>query len=85
MNTEQLQTRHAELQQNLVKLREQQRQIEQQAEDLHNGEQQLIGAISIIRELLQVAAHSTPVSGARLTTEDGSLLTTENGLPITTE
>ena len=52
MNTEALQTKHNEMQQRLINVRERIRQTEQQLQELANAEQQLLGAIAIMRELM---------------------------------
>ncbi len=52
MNTEALQAKHNEMQQRLINVRERIRQTEQQLQELANAEQQLLGAIAIMRELL---------------------------------
>ena len=52
MNTEQLQAKHNEMQQRLINVRERIRQTEQQLQELANAEQQLLGAIAIMRELM---------------------------------
>ena len=54
MNTEQLQAKHNEMQQRLINVRERIRQTEQQLQELANAEQQLLGAIAIMRELIAV-------------------------------
>jgi len=54
MNSEQLQLKHNDLQNRLIATRERIRQTEAQLQDLGNAEQQLLGAIAIVRELLQV-------------------------------
>lgn len=63
MNNEVLQQRHAELQQRLIATRERIRQAEAQLQELANSEQQLLGAIAVVREFIQlqpVEAPSTP-------------------------
>jgi len=52
MNNEQLQLKHNDLQQRLINVRERIRQTEQQLQELANAEQQLLGAIAIMRELM---------------------------------
>jgi len=52
MNTEALQAKHNEMQQRLINVRERIRQTEQQLQELANAEQQLLGAIAIMRELM---------------------------------
>lgn len=46
MDTDQLKARQAELEQKLAEVRK-------QLQDLHNAEQQLIGALTILGEILQ--------------------------------
>ena len=52
MNNEQLQLKHNDLQNRLIATRERIRQTEQQLQELANAEQQLLGAIAIMRELM---------------------------------
>ena len=52
MNNEQLQLKHNDLQNRLIATRERIRQAEAQLQDLANAEQQLLGAIAIMRELM---------------------------------
>lgn len=54
MNSEALQLKHNEMQQRLINVRERIRQTEQQLQELANAEQQLLGAIAIMRELIAV-------------------------------
>lgn len=54
MNSEALQLKHNEMQQRLINVRERIRQAEQQLQELANAEQQLLGAIAIMRELMAV-------------------------------
>lgn len=61
MNTEQLQVRHADLQQRLIATRERIRQTEVQLQELANNEQQLLGAIAIVREFIQVPPVGDPL------------------------
>ena len=49
---EQLQSKHNDLQNRLIATRERIRQTEQQLQELANAEQQLLGAIAIMRELM---------------------------------
>ena len=56
---EQLQQRHNDLQNELIKTREQLRQLEQKATELQNVEQQLMGAIAEYREFMQMVAQGT--------------------------
>lgn len=60
MNTEQLQAKHNEMQQRLINVRERIRQTEQQLQELANAEQQLLGAIAIMRELMAAQPEATP-------------------------
>lgn len=61
MNTEALQVKHNEMQQRLINVRERIRQTEQQLQELANAEQQLLGAIAIVRELLQPSPEQPPL------------------------
>lgn len=61
MNSEALQLKHNEMQQRLINVRERIRQTEQQLQDLANAEQQLLGAIAIVRELLQPPPEQPPL------------------------
>lgn len=49
---EQLQSKHNDLQNRLIATRERIRQAEAQLQELANAEQQLLGAIAIMRELM---------------------------------
>ena len=49
---EQLQSKHNDLQNRLIATRERIRQTEQQLQELATAEQQLLGAIAIMRELM---------------------------------
>jgi hypothetical protein len=60
MNSELLQQRHADLQQRLIGTRERIRQTEAQLQDLANAEQQLLGAIAVVRELIQLQPVDQP-------------------------
>lgn len=60
MNTEALQLRHEELQRRLMMVRESLRQIEEKAQDFHNQEQQLIGAIAVLRDFMQIPPNIEP-------------------------
>ena len=65
MNTEALQAKHNEMQQRLINVRERIRQTEQQLQELANAEQQLLGAIAIMRELLAMQPEAAqPVDNA---------------------
>jgi small-conductance mechanosensitive channel len=61
MNNEQLQLKHNDLQNRLIATRERIRQAEAQLQDLANAEQQLLGAIAIVRELLQPPPEQPPL------------------------
>ena len=58
---EQLQSKHNDLQNRLIATRERIRQAEAQLQDLANAEQQLLGAIAIVRELLQPSLEQPPL------------------------
>ena len=58
---EQLQSKHNDLQNRLIATRERIRQAEAQLQDLANAEQQLHGAIAIVRELLQPSLEQPPL------------------------
>lgn len=60
MNNEQLQLKHNDLQNRLIATRERIRQAEAQLQDLANAEQQLLGAIAVMRELIQLQPVETP-------------------------
>ncbi len=60
MNNEQLQLKHNDLQNRLIATRERIRQAEAQLQDLANAEQQLLGAIAVVRELIQLQPVETP-------------------------
>lgn len=54
MNNELLQQRHNELQQRIVLIRESLRQTEAKLQDLHDQEQQILGALAVVREFIQL-------------------------------
>lgn len=54
MNPEQLQLKHNDLQNRLIATRERIRQAEAQLQDFANAEQQLLGAIAVMREMMQM-------------------------------
>ncbi len=56
MSTELLQQRHNEMQQRLMMIRESLRQTEGKLQDLHDQEQNILGAISFARELMSIQA-----------------------------
>ena len=56
MNTELLQQRHNEMQQRLMMIRESLRQTEGKLQDLHDQEQNILGAIGFARELMSIQA-----------------------------
>ena len=60
MNTEALQAKHNEMQQRLINVRERIRQTEQQLQELANAEQQLLGAIAVVREFIQLQPIELP-------------------------
>ena len=60
MNSEALQLKHNEMQQRLINVRERIRQTEQQLQELANAEQQLLGAIAIMRELMALQPDAPP-------------------------
>lgn len=64
MNTEQLQAKHNEMQQRLINVRERIRQTEQQLQELANAEQQLLGAIAIMRELMALQPEPQVIDNA---------------------
>lgn len=64
MNTEQLQAKHNEMQQRLINARERIRQTEQQLQELANAEQQLLGAIAIMRELMALQPEPQVIDNA---------------------
>lgn len=64
MNTEALQTKHNEMQQRLINVRERIRQTEQQLQELANAEQQLLGAIAIMRELMALQPEPQVIDNA---------------------
>lgn len=54
MTNELLQQRHEDLQKRLIATRERIRQAEAQLQDLANAEQQLVGALAVVREFIQL-------------------------------
>lgn len=64
MNTGQLQAKHNEMQQRLINVRERIRQTEQQLQELANAEQQLLGAIAIMRELMALQPEPQVIDNA---------------------
>ena len=64
MNTGQLQAKHNEMQQRLIDVRERIRQTEQQLQELANAEQQLLGAIAIMRELMALQPEPQVIDNA---------------------
>ena len=64
MNTEALQAKHNEMQQRLINVRERIRQTEQQLQELANAEQQLLGAIAIMRELMALQPEPQVIDNA---------------------
>ena len=64
MNTGALQTKHNEMQQRLINVRERIRQAEQQLQKLANAEQQLLGAIAIMRELMALQPEPQVIDNA---------------------
>lgn len=54
MTNELLQQRHNELQQRIVLIRESLRQTEAKLQDLHDQEQQIFGALAVVREFIQL-------------------------------
>lgn len=62
MNSEALQLKHNEMQQRLINVRERIRQTEAQLQDLANAEQQLVGAIGVVRELIQLQPVAPPTA-----------------------
>lgn len=64
MNSEALQLKHNEMQQRLINVRERIRQAEQQLQELANAEQQLLGAIAIMRELMAVQPEPQVIDNA---------------------
>ena len=54
MTNELLQQRHDELQQRIVLIRESLRQTEAKLQDLHDQEQQILGALAVVREFIQL-------------------------------
>lgn len=59
---EQLQLKHNDLQNRLIATRERIRQTEAQLQDLANAEQQLVGAIGVVRELIQLQPVAPPTA-----------------------